>query len=72
MNALAEAGPSSDSRLKRKRSADIGSSRGKKPRTFLEHRKKKTKKPNDWHLRRKDVPKEAESTKVDQPPLTLS
>jgi hypothetical protein len=61
-----EAGPS-HSTGKRKRSdnePESSSSQSKKQRTTLAKRAKKLKKPSDWHMKKGEVPKDAEKTKV--------
>ena len=62
-------GEGTSSGNKRKRSPDSSSanpnsSRVKKPRKFFTKRPRKPKKPSDWHMRKGEVPKEAEKTKV--------
>jgi hypothetical protein len=64
-----EAGPSQAGLGKRKRSLTnmIPGSRAlqtKKARKAFAMRPKKPKKPSDWHMRKGEVPKEAEKTKV--------
>jgi hypothetical protein len=61
-------GEGTSSGNKRKRSpgssANPDSSRAKKPRKVFTKRPRKPKKPSDWHMRKGEVPKEAEKTKV--------
>jgi hypothetical protein len=64
-----EAGPSQAGLGKRKRSLsnmNPGSRalQAKKARKAFTKRPKKPKKPSDWHMRKGEVPKEAEKTKV--------
>ena len=66
--ADAQPGPST---LKRKRSIGAANaqagpslSHSKRLRNAPARRPRKPKKPSDWHLRRGEVPKEAEKTKV--------
>jgi len=64
-----EAGPSQAGLGKRKRSlGNVNPSsralQAKKARKAFTKRPKKPKKPSDWHMRKGEVPKEAEKTKV--------
>ena len=62
----------SSSRIKRKRSlgsSNPSSSQTKKARKVFAMRPRKPKRPSDWHLRKGEVPKEAEKTKVHTPYL---
>ncbi|RDB18253.1 hypothetical protein Hypma_000602 [Hypsizygus marmoreus] len=61
-SATQEAGPSG---RKRKRPADqSGSKSQKKSRKAFSRQPKKPKRPSDWHLKKGEVPKDAERTKA--------
>lgn len=71
MNPPASLGEASSAQAVLKRKRSVGSSnpgsralQSKKARKAFVKRPKKPKKPSDWHMKKGEVPKEAEKTKV--------